>query len=242
VTPEQPSPQPTRLPDAVLRPSVGNVFETTVEQLATAIRLGVFVVGEQLPPERDLAERLGVSRNTLREAIAALRDSGLVTTRRGRGGGTLVTDAGHDDPALATVRHGAALEDALDFRRVVEPGAARLAATRRLSGDQRAWLLESAAAVREADPAAHRIADARLHLAVATVTGSPMVVEAVTRAQAALGELLSAIPVLRVNIEHSHDQHDTIVGAILAGDADTARTTMEEHCDATSALLRGLIG
>ena len=195
MTPEQSPPTPTRLPDAVLRPAVGNVFETTVEQLATAIRLGVFVAGEQLPPERDLAERLGVSRNTLREAIAALRESRLVTTRRGRGGGTVVTYAG---PPLAAfgpssdgapaVRHGAALEDALDFRRVVEPGAARLAATRRLSRDQREWLEDSCRAVREADLAVHRIADSRLHLAIATLTGSPMVVEAVTRAQAALGE------------------------------------------------------
>ena len=244
MTPELSSPQPTRLPDAVLRPAVGNVFETTVEQLATAIRLGVFVVGEQLPPERDLAERLGVSRNTLREAIAALRESGLVTTKRGRGGGTVVTDAGHrpyGSPA-AGIRRGAALEDALDFRRVVEPGAARLAATRRLSRDQRDWLVESCRAVRTADLADHRIADSRLHLAIATLTGSPMVVEAVTRAQAALGELLGAIPVLRTNIEHSHEQHDAVVDAILRGDPDTARTAMEEHCDATSALLRGLIG
>ena len=227
----------------MLRPAVGNVFETTVEQLATAIRLGVFVAGEQLPPERDLAERLGVSRNTLREAIAALRDSHLVTTKRGRGGGTVVTYAG-DAPGAAgrPIRHGAALEDALDFRRVVEPGAARLAATRRLSGDQREWLVASCRAVREADPSSHRIADSRLHLAIATLTGSPMVVEAVTRAQAALGELLAAIPVLRANIEHSHEQHDAIVAAILRGDPDAARTTMEEHCDATSALLRGLIG
>ena len=140
------------------------------------------------------------------------------------------------------VRTGAALEDALDFRRVVEPGAARLAATRRLSGDQRDWLTESCRAVREADIDSHRIADSRLHLAIATLTGSPMVVEAVTRAQAALGELLGQIPVLRINIEHSHEQHDAVVAAILAGDPDTARTTMEEHCDATSALLRGLIG
>ena len=248
MTPERSPKQPTRLPDAVLRPAVGNVFETTVEQLATAIRLGVFVVGEQLPAERDLAERLGVSRNTLREAIAALRDSGLVTTRRGRGGGTVVTYAGHGrggDPTAVDgppVRRGAALEDALDFRRVVEPGAARLAATRGLSGDQRDWLAESCRAVREADVDSHRIADSRLHLAIATLTGSPMVVEAVTRAQAALGELLSQIPVLRINIEHSHEQHDAVVAAILAGDPDAARTTMEEHCDATSALLRGLIG
>ncbi len=249
MTPEPLPPQPSRLPDAVLRPAVGNVFETTVEQLATAIRLGVFVAGEQLPPERDLAERLGVSRNTLREAIAALRDSRLVTTKRGRGGGTVVTYAGHAPGAPgapgtvgAPIRHGAALEDALDFRRVVEPGAARLAATRRLSRDQQEWLLDSCRAVREADPSSHRIADSRLHLAIATVTGSPMLVEAVTRAQAALGELLGAIPVLRANIEHSHEQHDAVVDAILRGDHDAARTAMEEHCDATSALLRGLIG
>ncbi len=248
MTPQQSSLPPSRLPDAVLRPAVGNVFETAVEQLATAIRLGVFVAGEQLPAERELADRLGVSRNTLREAIAALRDSGLVTTRRGRGGGTVVTYAGRSrggDPAVLDrppTRSGAALEDALDFRRVVEPGAARLAATRRLSGDQRDWLDESCRAVRAADTDGHRIADSRLHLAIATLTGSPMVVEAVTRAQAALNEMLSQIPVLRINIEHSHEQHDTIVAAILAGDPDTARTTMEEHCDATSALLRGLLG
>ena len=62
-----------RLPEAVLRPATANVFETTVEQLATAIRLGVFEHGQHLPPERELAERLGVSRNSLRDAIAALR-------------------------------------------------------------------------------------------------------------------------------------------------------------------------
>jgi GntR family transcriptional repressor for pyruvate dehydrogenase complex len=131
----------------------------------------------------------------------------------------------------------------MDFRRVVEPGAAALAATRSLAADQRAWLLESARAAREApDNAAHRLADSRFHLAVATVSGSPMLIEAVTRSQSALHELLVAIPVLRRNIEHSNDQHDAVVRAILAGDPETARAVMEEHCDATSALLRGLLG
>jgi GntR family transcriptional repressor for pyruvate dehydrogenase complex len=86
------------------------------------------------------------------------------------------------------------------------------------------------------------LADARLHLAIATVAGSPMLIESVTRAQAALGELLAAIPVLRTNIAHSNDQHEAVVRAILAGDTRTARAAMEEHCDATAALLRGLIG
>lgn len=234
----------SRLPDVVLRPATGNAFEATVEQLATAIRLGVFTEGQALPPERELAERLCVSRNTLREAIAALRDSHLVTTRRGRGGGTVVTYAGQE-PGSGTrpVRTGAALADAMDFRRVVEPGAAALAATRALSADQRSWLIDSARAAREApDNAAHRLADSRFHLAVATLSGSPMLIEAVTRAQSALHELLCCIPVLRRNIEHSNDQHDAVVTAILAGDDEAARSAMAEHCDATAALLRGLIG
>jgi DNA-binding GntR family transcriptional regulator len=85
MTPESSHPQPSRLPDAVLRPAVGNVFETTVEQLATAIRLGVFVAGEQLPAERDLAERLGVSRNTLREAFRLLSHERLLVHELNRG-------------------------------------------------------------------------------------------------------------------------------------------------------------
>jgi GntR family transcriptional repressor for pyruvate dehydrogenase complex len=237
-----------RLPDAVLRPPAeANAFESTVERLAAAIRLGVFTHGEQLPAERELALQLGVSRVNLREAIAALRDAELVQTRRGRGGGTVVTYGGEEPASAADTAalrdRGPQLRDALDFRRVVEPGAAYLAATRDLSADQRAWLVASEADVRAAEPgAAHRIADSRFHLAIATLTGSAMLIESVTRAQAVLHDMLAAIPVLRRNIEHSHAQHAASVSAILAGDALAARAVMEEHCDATSALLRGLLG
>ena len=76
------------LPEAVLRPVEGHhAFESCVAQLGTAIRLGIYPAGTLLPSERELAERLSVSRTTLREAIAALRASGLVETRRGRAGG-----------------------------------------------------------------------------------------------------------------------------------------------------------
>ncbi len=67
------SPAP-HLPEAVLRPVRGHhAFESCVAQLATAIRLGVYPRGSALPPERELAQRLAVSRATLREAIAAWR-------------------------------------------------------------------------------------------------------------------------------------------------------------------------
>ena len=67
-----------------------HAFEDCVERLATAIRLGVYPHGSMLPPERELSVALGVSRATLREAIAGLRAAGMVVTTRGRGGGTVV--------------------------------------------------------------------------------------------------------------------------------------------------------
>lgn len=223
-----------------------NAFEATVEQLASAVRLGALVDGSRLPPERELAGRLGVSRATLREAIAALRSAGLVTTTSGRGGGTVVTYAGEAaDPkrAGALRRKAPELHDALDFRRVVEPGGAFLAARARLDREQQEWLKACLAEVSDAPtPESHRVADSRLHLAIATLSGSPMLVEAVTQAQAMLHEMLTAIPVLPRNIEHSSQQHARIVRAVVAGKPTAARSVMEEHCDATSALLRGLLG
>ncbi len=86
------------------------------------------------------------------------------------------------------------------------------------------------------------MADARLHLAIATLSGSPMLIEAVTRSQAALHEMLMAIPVLPATSSTPTTSTRRSCGAILGGDAERARAVMEEHCDATSALLRGLIG
>lgn len=239
--------RPSSLPDAVLRPvREGNAFESTVEVLGTAIRLGVFAEGERLPPERELAERLRVGRATLREAIGALRQAGLVTTSRGRTGGTMVVyrGPGSGSGSPVSMLHGdAEIADVLAFRRVVEPGAAHLAASAVLTAEQRAWLVATLQATEASDAdGGRRVADARLHLAVAALSGSAMVVDAVTQAQARLSELLAAIPVLRLNIEHSNAQHAALVSAVLAGDAEGARRVMEEHCDATAALLRGLLG
>jgi len=233
------------LSHTVLRPARGgNAFEQAVERLAEAIRLGVFEAGDRLPPERELAEVMQVSRMTLRDALSALRDAGLVETRRGRAGGTYVLPAarGAARPARVAQLPDRRLLDALDFRRVVEPGAAALAASRTLDEADRARLLASLAAADGApDDASRRVADSRLHLTIALVAGSDSLTAAVADAQVRLGELLSAIPVLRRNIEHGNEQHRAVVDAILAGDADAARAAMEEHCDGTSALLRGLL-
>lgn len=233
---------------AVLRPARGyHAFEACVEQLATTIRLGVYPRGTTLPPERELATRLNVSRSTLREAMAALRQAGLVETRRGRGGGTVVTLKPRTPSARAASRLSAAQRrdwlDALEFRRIVEPGAAQLAAAQRLGEGGRAQLEAALADVSSArKPAQHRQADSRFHLTIATLTESPRVIEAVTSVQGTLHEMLLAIPVLEANIGHSDRQHAALVRAVLSGNQDRARRVMTEHCDDTAALLRGLVG
>ncbi len=234
------------LSDTVLRAVRGHhAFEGCVEQLATAIRLGVYPRGSALPPERELAERMGVSRATLREAIAALRSADFVSTTRGRGGGTVVSHRPTTpSPRLARrlLPRREELHDTLVFRRVVEPGACHIAASRSLSGEQRDLLVTSHDEVAGAtDPAEHRQADSRFHLALATVTESPLTVQSVAVVQADLHDMLVAIPVLEVNIDHSAAQHRAILSAVLKGETTKARRIMESHCDDTAALLRGLL-
>lgn len=234
----------TGLSEAMLRPVRGHhAFESCVEQLATAIRLGVYKNGRMLPPERELAERMAVSRATLREAIAALRAAGLVTTHRGRGGGTVVDfhpDAPGSSVKLAQSREE--LVDALNFRRIVEPGAAYAAASKQLDDDRQEFLKAALDEVSTAaDAARHRQADSRFHLAIASLSGSALLIEAVTNVQKSLHDMLNAIPVLDRNIDHSRQQHIMITNAILAGDPVKARRVMESHCEDTAALLRGLL-
>jgi GntR family transcriptional repressor for pyruvate dehydrogenase complex len=239
-----------QLPDlarAVLRPVRGHhAFEACVEQLATAIRLGVHPNGSTLPSERDLADRMHVSRATVREAITALRTAGMVETRRGRGGGSVVTYSPRRPRARTRAPSPETLAqwlDTLTFRRIVEPGAVATAAGLALTEAQRALLTSAYEAVTKASGSgSHRQADSRFHLAFASVTGSPSIIDAVTRVQATLHDMLLQIPVYDVNIAHSDRQHEGILRAVLDGHADRARQTMEEHCDDTAALLRGLLG
>ena len=233
----------------MLRPvRAGNAFEETVERLLTAIRLGLVGPGEKFPAERDLAAQLGVSRLTLREALRSLQQAGFVESRRGRFGGTFVM-ASPPAPGRAELlrqlrEDGARLDDVLTFRMAVETGAAQLLA-QAVAGPippAAAEVLPARlAALAAAGPHDYRRQDTLFHLAIAELTGSPLLAAACADARMRTNDLLNAIPVLPRNIDHTAAQHTAIVAAILSGDPDRARRAVAEHLEGTSALLRGFL-
>ncbi|GGO73976.1 FadR/GntR family transcriptional regulator [Nonomuraea cavernae] len=231
----------------VLRPvRAGNAFEETVERLLQAIKLGVVGPGEKLPPERELAVQLGISRVTLREAIRALQEADYLDVRRGRYGGAFVTYV-PPRPDTGDLRRVVAdmgtddLADALTFRMAVECGAAAVLAAGPLTGDQRDLLCRRLADVNEAGVEDYRRLDTAFHLSVAELTGSSLLATACADARLRVSDLLNAIPMLQVNLDHSATQHEAIVAAILAGDSEAARRAVSEHLEGTAALLRGFL-
>jgi DNA-binding FadR family transcriptional regulator len=236
--------------ELLLRPArSANVFEETMQRLLQSVRLGLIAPGERLPAERVLATMLGVSRDTLRDAIAALTDAGYLVSRRGRYGGTFVVD---EVPELTPVvtETGVAprrsvpsdeLDDTLVLRSILELGAARQAAMNELTSTQRESLWQALQDCSGAAPADYRRHDSRLHLLIAELAGAPSLVPLVADARMRINELLDGIPLLAPNIAHSNEQHEEIVKAILRGKPGEATRAMTEHIAGSEALLRGFL-
>ena len=228
--------------EALLRPvRLGNAFEDTVGRLLQTIRLGVLEPGESLPPERELAARLGVSRDTVREAIKSLADAGYLVSRRGRYGGTFLAEKLPAQVAGRPRVTRAELDDALRLREILEVGAARMAASRTLTAAEREGLWSRLTDVREATMEDYRRLDSRLHLAIAEAAGSPSLVPLVAENRMRLNALLDQIPLLPRNIAHSDEQHEAIVIAILAGDCEGAEVAMRAHAAGSEVLLHGFL-
>lgn len=231
--------------DLVLRPvRTGNGFEEALEQILQVLRLGLVPYGGRLPAERDLADRLRISRVTLREVLKVLQDEGLVESRRGRYGGTFVRQRPESETGVAGLRRRGArvdVEDTLRFREVLETGAVELCASHGLDEDQTRRLRAALAATYDAPLADYRRLDTLLHLTIAELSGSPSLAAQYTAVRATVNDLLDCIPLLVRNLEHSQAQHITLVEAVLDGDAEGAREVMREHCGGTAALLRGFL-
>ncbi len=195
------------------------------QRLTEAIRSGMLVTGERLPSEAELAGMLGVAVVTVREALTGLRAQGLVTTSRGRGGGTFVAAGATADEDALTERLGsmsrAELQDRASHYILVLAGCAELAAERAEPGEVTA--LDGLLPGADADVGAWRHADAELWLSIAALTQSARLTREVVRLEADFGAL-ARIPFGDSEVRgHTRTGHQRLIAAIADGDVDGAR-------------------
>src|SRR6478752_2003761 len=205
------------------------------QRLTEAIRSGVLVEGERLPSEPELAAMLGVAVVTVREALIGLRAQGLVTTTRGRGGGTFVAAGATADEESLAERLGAMsradLQDRGSQYVLVLAGCAELAAERAEAAEAEALrrlLVDEDEAV-----GVWRHADAELWLSIAALTQSSRITREVVRLEADFG-MIVRIPLGDPEVRaRTRADHERLIDAIGAGDADAARRCARTALQAT---------
>ncbi|HWT95703.1 MAG TPA: FCD domain-containing protein [Solirubrobacteraceae bacterium] len=227
--------------EAVFEPvHPATTFQETVERLGTAIRLGLLEPGVRLPPERELAEQLRISRSTLRQALTTLVQSGHLVSFRGRTGGTFVADAPPLSGGAGAGRPRPEWRGVLDHRVVVECGAALLAAERDGAALERMELLAD-----QMDAAdgfdAYRRADVRWHIALAEATGTPRLISAMTEVQGELTELLALVPHPPAALRRANDQHREIARLLRERDGGAAVAVLRTHLAETEGRLSALL-
>lgn len=208
------------------------LYQEIVDQIQQQILSGALKPGDQIPAERDLADRFGVSRTAVREAIKSLTEKGLIEVFVGRG--TFVTSLSPDRVVesmtllLRNEPHNvASLHEA---RELLEVPTARLAAARR-SEDNIVRLRALAAEMAEERAAPARLVDGdtEFHVEIARATGNPVLVllsqtiVALLRSERIYREDWEAM------VPGALDQHDEIIDAIAHRDGDRAAAAMSDH-------------
>jgi GntR family transcriptional regulator, transcriptional repressor for pyruvate dehydrogenase complex len=208
-----------------------------VENIRGRIHRGELGPGDRLPAERELASRLQVSRDRVREALQALESDGYLVSRRGATGGRFVTELATPFAAWAA-RTEHDLDDIVDFRLAVECEACRFAARRRTDDDLHAMQHAVERLDNAKTPREYRLADVAFHGTIAIASGNERLAIAVERAR---GELFEPADELwkHGRIE-SLAEHQHILAAIRSQAAEAAAQAMAEHIERTRLELREL--
>lgn len=211
-----------------------------VQQIEGLILDGVLRDGDRLPGERDLAQRFDVSRPILREALKELEARGLLVSSHG--GGTFVADiigqVFSKPLADLIARHERATLDYLEYRRELEGLTAELAA-RRATETDKALLTRIMAGMRrahdEADDETELSSDVELHNAIGEAAHNIVLMHTMRACYRLLSDgifynrrMLRSLPGIR---DRMLSQHVAIYDAIIAGDAEAARTAAHAHID-----------
>ncbi len=217
----------------------GRLYEKIVGQIETRIVSGDLKVGDQLPPENELAEQFEVSRTAVREAIKSLREKGLIEIRTGRG--TFVTNA-----TPMVMRQSLDLlmkfgttdgsSSLVEVREIMEPEIAALAATRMT--DELASALKEAYEVMEKaydNPDLFIEADLDFHLALAEATQNPLIPALMDLIIDILRDERKRTAQVAGGLRRGQYHHRKILDAVYNHDPQAARLAMKEHLEQVRA-------
>lgn len=216
-------------------------YEQVAERLVADIAAGRLAPGERLPSERDLARRLQVGRASVREALAALQNEGLLETRPGSGSFVVADARARARRRRATaLPHDASPSDLLETRALLEPAVARLAATRADAqpDPEAVALLDAMDEVLDVSDgrarAAWSDADRLFHRRIAALTGNPVVLALADVVAARMDEPLwrrlrdeSVATPGRIRLHAA--EHRMIHEAIVEGDGAAAELYAAQH-------------
>ena len=213
-----------------------------VEIIHREIALGRILPGEKLPAERKFAEQLGVSRETVRQALRILEGSGVLSIRRGASGGAFVCEVEMSQAEVKSILRNQLDEilQLIDFREILEGAAAKALATSHSPKiiddiDSAITQLENATTLSES-----RSADTAFHLAIARGTRNSFLLKAIEDARVRMFQPVDAFHVEFVK-KSSLKAHRDIRQAIAHGDAAQAEHLMKAHLHQTSIEFKKLI-
>src|SRR2546422_3910801 len=209
------------------------LYEQIVQQIEESILKGALKPGDQLPAERELAQRFEVSRTAVREAVKALREKGLVEAFTGRG--TFITDGTSQAirqslDLMAKIGQPDGSTHLAEVRTILEPEIAALAATR--AEEQHLATMREAGAVMDRtmqDPDAFIEADLDFHLSLAEAAAKPLILSLFVSMLGLLREQRMRIFNVEGGPERGQFHHKRILEAIEQRDPEKARAAMRAH-------------
>jgi GntR family transcriptional regulator, transcriptional repressor for pyruvate dehydrogenase complex len=211
------------------------LYEQIVQQIEESVLNGTLKPGDQLPAERDLAQRLGVSRTAVREAVKTLREKGLVEAYSGRG--TFITNgtsqaARQSFDLMVKVGQHESSPHLVELRLILEPGIAALAA-QRVKDDNLATMREAVGVMdrSQEDPEAYIEADLDFHLALAEAAANPLILSLIDSIVGLLREQRIKIFNVEGGPQHGQYHHKRILAEVEQRDPETASKAMRAHLE-----------
>lgn len=223
-----------------LVPEKRQIADVVAERIERLIIDGVLKVGQALPSERRLCEKLGISRSAMREGLRVLRGRGIIETSQGRGSFVAQLSGGHDASPLMHLFNSQprTLYDLLEVRALLEGESARLAALRGTEADfillrRRYEEMLAAHAGEATEPREHARLDHAFHLAICEASHNPVLVHTL---QSLTDLMLSTVFASVNNLYHRpaqkrqiDRQHSRLFHAVTERLPDQAQRAARDH-------------